>query len=164
MRESQSNPNPNPNLHQLIDDAHEAAIEQQTASPSNGERKTTFAPLKTIFGVLLLVAFAVVVFVQYPRMQSPYAWPDPNASSIMAEADLEAVASLIEAYRISQGQYPAVLSQVALPAGLASLVAGSVMVYSPTDTAFTLDWTLPHWHATYDSKTGRAIVEPVTKR
>jgi len=159
MSESQSKPT----LNQLIGEAREGAIQQQEATHSRGNQRPMHLPNKSILGLLLLGVLAVVLGIQYPRMQAPYSWPEAKSSSVMVEADLEAVAGLIETYRISQGQYPAVLSQVTLPGGLAALVTSSVLVYRPMETAYTLDWTLPYWHATYDSRTGKTNVEPVGK-
>lgn len=149
-----------PTLNQLIDEAREGATEQHAATPS---QRSSPLSVKTIFGWLVLMVFVIVLFIQYPRIQAPYDWPAVNSNPVMAEADLEAVAGFIEAYRLSQGQYPSVLSQVALPEGLVSLIARSVLVYSPADTAYTLDWTLEHWHATYDSKIDKFNVKPLGK-
>ena len=159
MNESPSKPT----LNQLIDEAHEGAGRQQAAMTASVNQRPAQPKAKRILGLLLLAALVAAFFIQYPRIQAPYAWPDAKSSPVAAEADLEAVAGLIEIYRLLQGQYPAVLSQLALPAGLAALVAGSVLVYTPGDAAYTLDWTLPHWHATYDSRTGKTAVEPVGK-
>ncbi len=112
---------------------------------------------------VLLAVLAVVLFYQAPRFSQPYTWPDPSTHSGMAEADLIALVSLIETYRVAQGQYPLRLSQLELPQGLADLVASSAPQYRPVDKAYTLDWTLPHWHATYDSRTENVSVEPVAK-
>jgi hypothetical protein len=159
MKESQSKPT----LNQLIDEAHEGASFQQAAGISASQLPKAQPAFKTIVSVLLLAALALALFIQYPRFRAPYIWPDAKSSAVMAEADMEAVASLIEVYRVSQGQYPAVLSQVALPEGLSALVASSLLVYTPADGAYTLDWTLPNWHATYDSKSGKTTVESAGK-
>jgi hypothetical protein len=100
----------------------------------------------------------------YPRINSPYAWPDVNSSPSVAEADLEAIVGVIETYRFSQGQYPTTLSQVRFPDGLAKMVEGSKLDYSPSEKGYALAWALPNWLASYTSETGKINVEPKGKR
>jgi hypothetical protein len=53
---------------------------------------------------------------------------------------------------------------VAIPQGLAALISESALRYMPSEQAYTLDWTLPNWHATYDSQTEKLSVQPVGKK
>ena len=156
MTESQTKPN----LNQLIEDAHQGVVQQQVATAALANKGAAQTNIKDVLGYLLLVAFIVVAFVQYPRINAPYAWPDTDSSTIAAESDLEAVVGVIETYRFSQGQYPATLSQVRFPDGLAQMVEGSKLDYSPGEKGYTLAWTLPNWLATYDSETGKIGVAP----
>ena len=153
-----------PNLNQLIEEAHQGVVQQQEATAAIAGKRSTPSNVKNLLGYLLLAVFLVVVFLQYPRINAPYVWPDANASPIAAEADLEAVVALIETYRRSQGQYPASLGEIQLPDGLAKMVEVSKLDYSPRDQGYALAWTLPNWLATYNSATEKIGVEPGGKR
>ncbi len=159
MSESQTKPN----LNQLIEDAHQGVEQQQAATAALANQRTTQSNIKDILGYLLLVAFIVVAIVQYPRINAPYAWPDVDSSPTVAEADLEAIVGVIETYRFSQGQYPTTLSQVRFPDGLAKMVEGSKLDYSPSEKGYALAWALPNWLASYTSETGKISVEPKGK-
>jgi thiamine kinase-like enzyme len=148
----------NNDLSDLIESAHQDAQAQQDRAKERLNHAASQPRGKQIFTAVLMTVFAVVLFTQYPRFSEPYTWPDPATSSSAAEGELITVVGLIEAYRISQGQYPAVLSQVAFPEGLTALMAESVLVYRPAEQSYTLDWTLPHWTASYDSQTAKVSV------
>ena len=154
----------NNKLSDLIESTQQDALAQQAKMEQGLQQAVNQPRGRQIFAAVLMVAFAFVLFTQYPRFSEPYTWPDPATNSGAAEGELAAVAGLIEAYRISQGSYPSTLSQVALPEGLAALIADSVLVYRTADQTFTLDWTLPHWHATYDSQSEAVRVEPAVKK
>jgi hypothetical protein len=154
----------NHNLGELIDSSRKDVLAQQAKAEVFANQPARPPRSKQVVMVVLMAMLAAVLFTQYPRFSEPYTWPDPATSPAAAEANLIEVIGWIEAYRISQGRYPAVLSQVTLPAGLATAVAESVLVYQTTDTSYTLDWTLPHWRATYDSQTEKFSVEPLAKR
>ncbi|TSA12666.1 MAG: hypothetical protein D4R79_07195 [Comamonadaceae bacterium] len=154
----------NNKLNQVIEAARQDAQAQQVRADALAKRPTPQPRGKQIFTMLLLAAFAMVLLYQFPRFSEPYTWPDPASNPTAAEADLIAVVGLIEAYRISQGKYPVVLSQVAIPQGLAALISESALRYMPSEQAYTLDWTLPNWHATYDSQTEKLSVQPVGKK
>jgi len=153
MSESQSKPN----LTQLIGEAREDTARQQAATEALANQRPSQPKFKMIFGWLLLALFVGVAFIQYPRIQAPYAWPDVNAAVV--EADLESVVTTIEAYRLSQGKYPEVLSQVRLPDNLAQWVKAAPLSYRPGDKGYALDWTLPNWQASYNSETKKLSVE-----
>lgn len=154
----------NNKLNQVIEAARQDAQAQQAKVDAQISKVVTPPRGKQIFTMLLLAALAMVLLYQFPRFSEPYTWPDPASNPTAAEADLIAVVGLIEAYRISQGKYPVVLSQVAVPEGLAALISESALQYMPSEQAYTLDWTLPNWHATYDSQTEKLSVQPVGKK
>ena len=154
----------NNKLDQLIQSTRLDAREQQANVDAQISKVATPPRGKQILTAVLMAVCAVVLFTQYPRFTEPYTWPDPAANPSAAEGELMAVVGLIETYRISQGQYPAVLSQIAIPEGLAVLIAESVLVYRPVEQAYTLDWTLPHWRASYDSLTEKISIEAVGKK
>lgn len=154
----------NNNLGQLIESTRQDALAQQARSDAQINQSAALPRGKQILAAVLLAVCAVVLFYQYPRFSEPYAWPDPVTNSSAAEAQLMELVELIENYRVSQGRYPETLSQIALPEGLATVVAGSVPLYRRTETAYTLDWTLPHWHASFDGMTEKVSVAPVGKK
>jgi hypothetical protein len=154
----------NNKLNELIESARQDVQAQQVRADAMAKRPTPQPRGKQIFTMVLVAAFAMVLWYQFPRFSEPYTWPDPASNPTAAEADLIAVVGLIEAYRISQGKYPEVLSQVAIPEGLAALISEWALQYRPSEQAYTLDWTLPNWHATYDSQTEKLSVQPVDKK
>lgn len=154
---------PNNDLNQLIDSTRQDAQAQQARAQALSEQRAAPPRGKQIFALVLVAICAAVLFQQYPRFSEPYTWPDPATNSAAAEAELVELVGWIEAYRLSQGQYPAVLSQMNLPETLATLVASTSPQYRPAEKSYTLDWTLPHWRATYDSQTEKVSVEPVDK-
>jgi hypothetical protein len=153
----------NNKLGDLIESTRQDALAQKAKADEYLKKPATQPRGKQVLTAVLMAVFAAVLFTQYPRFTAPYAWPDTATNPGATEGELVTVVGLIEAYRISNGQYPAALSQVVMPEGLAALVADSVLLYRPGEQAFTLDWTLPHWHATYDSLSGKVSVVPVGK-
>ena len=154
----------NNKLSQLIESTRQDAQAQLARTQALASRTPPQARGKQIFTLLLVAVFAAVLLYQFPRFSEPYTWPDPANNPALAEADLIEVVGLIEAYRISQGQYPAALSQLALPEGLAAIVASTVPLYRPSEGSYTLEWTLPPWRAAYDSQSGKVSVEPAGKQ
>ena len=154
---------PNNDLNQLIDATRQDAQAQQAKAQAALDQPARVTRGKQIMAAMLMAALGTVLFHQYPRFSEPYTWPDPATSTSAAEADLVEVVSAIELYRITQGQYPAVLSQIHLPEGLAARVSSTPPQYRPAENAYTLEWTLPHWRASYDSQTEKVSVEPVGK-
>lgn len=155
---------PNNDLNQLIDSTRQDAHAQQANLDGHINKAAPMRRGKQVLSLVLVVILAVVLFYQYPRFSQPYAWPDPATDSSAAEGDLIELVSRIEAYRMAQGQYPAVLGQLALPEGLAAVVARSAPQYRALDNAYTLDWPLPHWRASYDSRTEKVSVQPIAKQ
>jgi hypothetical protein len=151
----------NNKLGDLIESTRQDALAQKAKADEYSNKPASQPRGKQVLTAVLMAVFAVLLFIQYPRFTEPYTWPDPATNPGATEGELAAVVGLIEAYRMSNGQYPAELSQVVMPEGLAALVADSVLLYRPVEQAFTLDWTLPHWHATYDSLSEKVSVEPV---
>jgi len=154
----------NNNLGELIESARKDVQAQQAKVDEQIHKAPTPPRGKQIFTALLLVVLTVVLFYQYPRFSEPYAWPDPATNPSAAEGSLIEVVALIETYRISQGRYPEQLSQIAMPQGLASLIADSPLLYRPAEQTYNLDWTLPHWRATYDSLTEKVSMEPLASK
>ena len=155
---------PSNNLNQLIQSTQQDAQAQQRKMEALASQPAPKPRGKQILTAVLMAVFAVVLVVQFPRFSEPFTWPDPANNPSAAEADLVEVISLIEIYRLSQGKYPAVLSQLTLPAGLAGLLAESPLTYRPSETGYTLAWTLPHWQANYDSVSEKISVTPLGKR
>lgn len=118
---------------------------------------------KQILTILLLVAFVVIAWIQYPRFNEPFGHPDPTQDPAVAEADLNLLATLLESYRLSQGKYPTTLDEVHLPDAIAAFVAEQKITYRQTDKAYVLDWTLPRWHALFNGETRKVDIS-ATKR
>jgi hypothetical protein len=154
----------NNKLDQLIESTRQDALTQQARSDAQVNQHVAVPRGKQILAAVLVAMCAVVLVYQYPRFSEPYSWPDAATNPNAAEAPLIELVSLIETYRISQGRYPETLSQIALPEGLATVVASSVPQYRPAETAYTLEVTLPHWRASYDSLTEKVSIEPVGKK
>ena len=152
------------NLGDLIDSARQDVLAQQAKLEAELNKSATKPRGKQILTAVLLAVCAVVLYFQYPRFAEPYAWPDPSNHSSAAEGSLLAVVGMIETYRMAQGKVPEVLSQVALPEGLTTLIAESPIQYQVHDQTYTLDWPLAQWRATYDSQTETVNVVPVDKK
>jgi hypothetical protein len=155
---------PHNNLGDLIDSTRQDAQAQQAKLEAEISKSAAPPRGKQMLSAVLLIVCAVVLYYQYPRFSEPYAWPDPASHAYAVDGNLVEVVGLIETYRIAQGKLPEVLSQVAIPEGLAALMAQSPLLYQPRDQAYTLDWTLANWHASYDSQTEKVNVEPVVKK
>ena len=154
---------PKPSLEQLAEGAAQGISEQQTRADEQSARQAAPKRGKLVLACALAAACVGMLAHQAPRMSAPYEWPDPDRSPTVADADLETVVSLIEAYRLGQGRYPSALGDVRLPEGLAEVVAGSTLEDRPGEAGYVLDWTLPHWKATYSSESGKASVQPRAK-
>lgn len=155
--------NSNRNLGDLIESTRKDAQAQQAKAEEALSRSSQQPRGKQILAALLMVVFAGVLVTQYPRFGEPLSWPDPASNPSAAEGELVAVVSLVEAYRISQGKVPTALNQISIPQSLATLIAETELVYRPGEQAYTLDWKLPHWLASYDSSTEKLSIEPVGK-
>jgi hypothetical protein len=66
---------------------------------------------------------------------------------------------VIETYRVARGNYPSSLDDVRFPDSLRELLHNTKLHYQVQNASFTLDWTLPRWHAVYDGSTGLVKVE-----
>jgi hypothetical protein len=154
----------NNNLGELIESTRQDAQAQQAEADAKLNSVASQPRGKQMLTAVLMVVFAVVLFYQYPRFAEPYTWPDPATNSGAAEGVLIEVVGLVESYRISQGRYPDTLSQIAIPAGLSALITDSVLLYKPGEQSYKLDWTLAHWHASYDSQTEKVSVTPSGKQ
>jgi hypothetical protein len=154
---------PKTSMEQMAEGAAQGIREQQSRAAEQAARQAAPRQGKFVLAVALVVACVGMLAYQMPRISAPYEWPDPDRSPAVADADLETVVSLIETYRVSQGRYPAALSDIRLPEGLAEVVGKSKLEYRLGETGYLLDWTLPHWHATYSSETGKPSVQPRAK-
>lgn len=152
---------PEDNIRELADAANASIRQQQEKGATLAETRPKPTVLKKVFTTVLLLAFAGVAAVQYPRFQEPFGRPDPNKDATVAEADLAMIAMLIDSYQVSQGKYPTSLDQVRLPEPLATFVSEQKIAYRQTKKAYILDWTLPSWHAVFDGETGKVNVAPV---
>lgn len=152
---------PEDNLRELADAATTSIRQQQEKGASLAATRPKPSVLKKVFTAVLLLAFAGLALMQYPRFQEPFGRPDPNKDSTVAEADLTMIAMVIDSYQVSQGKYPTSLDQVRLPDALGTFVAEQRIAYRQTEKAYTLDWTLPNWHAVFDGETGKVDVVPI---
>ena len=152
---------PEDNINELADAATTSIREQKEKSAALATAQPKRSMLRQIAMTVLLLAFAGIAVVQYPRFHEPFGRPDANQDPMVAEADLSVIATMIQSYRISQGSYPATLDQVRLPETLAAFVAEQKIAYHQTDKAYALDWSLPRWHAVFDGETGKVEVTPV---
>jgi hypothetical protein len=149
------------NIRELADAANKSILQQQEKSAALAAKRPKPSMVKQVFITVLLLAFAVVVLVQYPRFHEPFGRPDPNQDKTVAEADLTVIALMIQSYKVSQGKLPATLDEVRLPDSLAAFVVEQKIAYRLTDRAYTLDWNLPRWHVLFDGETGKIDVVPV---
>ena len=149
------------NIRELADVANTSIRQQHEKASTLAAARTKPSVFKKVFTILLLLAFAGIAVVQYPRFHEPFGRPDANQDPLVAEADFNIIAMEIQRYRISQGKYPATLDQVRLPESLAAFVAEQKISYRQTEKAYVLDWTLPRWHAVFDGETGKSDVAPV---
>ena len=149
-----------PDLKKLVAHAYQDVAQQQAETAAAGNQHRARSNIRNVLCCTLLLGLAVAVFIQYPRINEPYVWPDAASSAVAAEADLEAVVGAIETFRLSRGQYPSTLGEVHFPGGLAQIMAGSELDYSPNDKGYALTWTLPDWVGRYSSTDGQIIVEP----
>ena len=152
-----------PDLGQLIESTRQDAQAQQAKIDARVQQTAPAPRAKQMLTLLLLAVFALVLFYQAPRFAAPYAWPDPATHSGAAEADLIEVVTLIETYRVSQGRYPTVLSQITWPPGLAADIEQSAPAYNLGPSGYTLEWTRPHWRTRYDSQTQKVQAEALAK-
>lgn len=156
-------PSSHPHLEQAVSAAqteiqqHHQKTQEQESSRSVAAWRKTALPRYVLLG--MLVVLCGVAYVQYPRIIEPYGVPDPEESSAVATADLEAIATFVEMFRISQGRYPDSLDQINLPEGVADLIKQSNLHYRKTDNAFMLNWTLPRWRLEYDGQTQATKVD-----
>ncbi|MFZ4479781.1 MAG: hypothetical protein ACOYNZ_07815 [Rhodoferax sp.] len=150
-----------PMLEQVVSQADAQVQEQRRRSQAMLKQRASASRFKEVLtGVLLVVALGSLA-VQFPRFSEPYRWPDPNTNPSVAEADMDAIAAVIESYRISRGAYPASLDEVRFPDRLRDLIEAGNLRYQPRNASFVLDWTLQRWHAVYDGDTGQVKVERV---
>ena len=151
---------PKPSLEQLVVGAALGMREKEAQAAAQAGRQAAPGRGRQVLAGALALACAGLLAVQLPRMAAPYEWPDPDRNPVVADADLETMVGLIEAYRLARGRYPASLADIRLPQGLAEVVAGSKLEYRLAETSYALEWTLPHWRATYSSESGQASVQP----
>lgn len=151
---------PEDNIRELADAANASIREQLEKSEAVAAAQPKPSVARKVLMIVLLLAFAGIASVQYPHFQEPFGRPDPNHDPKVAEADLAIIATMIQDYRLSQGEYPGTLDQVRLPESLAAFVAEQKITYRQTEKAYVLDWILPSWHAVLDGETEKVNVSP----
>lgn len=151
---------PEQNIRELANSANASIRHQQEKSAALAAAQPKPSSTKKIFMIILLLAFAGTAWVQYPRFHEPFGRPDPNQDQAVAEADLRVIALELEAYKVSQGNYPATLDQARLPDFLAAFVSEQKIDYKPTEKGYVLDWKLPRWRAVFDGESGKVAISP----
>ncbi len=139
------------NLDGLVEAATESVRQQQDKAAELAAKQPSQPRTRQIFTLMPIAIFAAVLFYQFPRFVEPYALPDPATNPKVIEAELEAIAGVIEAYRFSKGKYPESFDQVRLPAGLAEAVAKTRLEYQLKNNSYVLSWTPFHWQAVLDA-------------
>jgi len=148
-------------LEQAVHAADVAVREQQRqAELIHAKQRAQTNRKRYLLAVLIAVGVAIA-YLQFPRLLEPYAVPDPTQDAGVAVADLHALAIFLETFRVARGHYPERLDELNLPESWASFVQepGGPR-YRRTETAFTLDWSLPLWHVVYDGTSGESRTEP----
>lgn len=158
MSESQ----PKPNMSQLIQEAHEGVVQKQEDAALAIQKQPTESKIKTILAYVLVVFCITLAVTQYPRIHKPYSWPD-STNSIAIEADMEAVVGVIEAYRLSQGQYPDSLIQIRIPNSLENIMNASTLNYSLNEKNYVLTWNHSNGVASYNSQYGKINLDSKVK-
>jgi len=144
-------------LHALIDGAGASVQRQQDEALAAAASQARPSPTKRVMAVALLTAFVAIAVLQVPRILEPLGNPDPTQDDAVAAADLDHLASLIEAHQRAQGRYPATLDQLQLSPELASLIAAHKIDYRLTGQSFRLEWALPGRVATHDADSGATL-------
>lgn len=158
-----SSHHPDDNLNALGAAAGEAIRLQQDKAHTLASSTSEASKTKPVLMAVLLIAFAGLAWLQYPRIEAPFGTLDPAQDQGVAEADLALVGGLVETYRASQGSYPDSLDQVRLPDGLSEFVTAQKIAYRKTDKAFFLEWPLPRWRVVMDGANGNVTFD-VTAR
>ena len=104
--------------------------------------------------VLLATSFGTLAF-QWRALREPFAVASVGERAAVVEADLRAIASFVDAYRLSQGRYPDSLTEVRLPEGLAALASEVGVQYARADAAYTLRWAASTQQLVFDGASGQ---------
>jgi hypothetical protein len=99
-------PDPKPSLEQLVEGAAQGMREQQAKAAAQTARQPAPRRGRVVLAGTLALVCAGLLAVQAPRIAAPYEWPDPDRNPVVADADLETMVGLIEAYRLARGRYP----------------------------------------------------------
>ena len=156
-----SQQNPEKSIRELADVAKESICQQQENGAAMASARPKPSSAKKVFTLMLLLAFACTLLIQYPNFHEPFGRPDPKQDSVVAEADLTVIATLIQSYQIGQGKYPATLDEVRLPEVLVSFIAEQKITYRLTEKAYVLEWHLSGKHLVFDGETGKVALLPV---
>lgn len=154
---------PDDNLNALGAAAGVAIRQQQDKARELAGSGHQASKVKPVLMAVLLLAFAGLAWLQYPRIDAPFGTLDPAQDQGVAEADLALLGGLVEAYRASQGSYPDSIDQVRLSDGLSEFVSNQKIAYRKTDQAYVLEWALPRWRAVLDGESGKVTFD-VTAR
>lgn len=148
-------------IRKLVDVASKSIAQQQEKADALAEKRAKPSITKQVFVSMLIVAFAAIALVQYPRFHEPFGRPDPNQDAAVAEADLIVISMMIQGYNLAQGKLPSTLDEIRLPDSLATFVVENKIAYRLTEKSYALDWNLPRWTAVFDGETGKVDVVPV---
>lgn len=150
---------PDPNLDTLAAQAqHKVDAQNARLAAARAARPSGPGPLKGIVTAVLVAALAASLWIQWPRFTEPFEFPDAATFSGIAEADLDTLAGVITAFRVSQGRLPEALDDVNLPDGLRELVSQSRVKYQRDGDRYQLTWKSPQWDVAFDSATGKTTV------
>lgn len=139
---------------------------QKSVQPSSQENNSlsSLSPSKPglaksiVAGVLLVLAIAFL-FTNMSRFSEPYQLDDFHDESEIVAADLNLIASEIEAYRLTRGGYPESLGEVEFSVDLNEIMQGTELTYQLQGDSFNLNWLLPSWRASFDGDLGQIQVE-----
>jgi len=152
----------NQSLDQVLNSVRNAVEDKRRHSEAQPARKPRSKQTKIVLAIALCIACAALLIYRLENVAQPNQWPDLQTSPQIVQASIVTLVEGAEAYKAKNGNYPIDLGLLDLSLGLHQLIDQSTLVYKPGTEAFTIDWTLPNWHAQYDSKTREIDIASTT--